>query len=366
MSLVSVGDVERLLRDPSGAVRAETATKLARAYSNGGFTAAELDQAVLIFRLMVKDAEARVREALALHLKGNRSIPHDIAVTLARDIDAVALPMLAASEVLTAADLIDIILTQRSQAKMRAIAGRARVESDVVKALVGHGDEIVVSTVAGNPGAEFEDETYTLAIERFPASDSVQQRLIDRADLPPAVAERLVATVADHLKGRLLARTALTDAASAAIVLATRERATLSLARDFADAGVAALVAQLKQNQRLTGSIVLRAACMGHDRFFAHALASLCGMSVGQVGQHLRESKGVDALWRLAKLNERLLPAVQAAHAAMRAAGPGQDPGAAATRGVMRAYAEAGIGFAGDGLEDVLTVVNAYAARAPS
>ncbi len=47
-----------------------------------------------IFRIMVKDAEVRVREALAINLKENPNVPHDVAVTLAKDVDQVALPVL--------------------------------------------------------------------------------------------------------------------------------------------------------------------------------------------------------------------------------------------------------------------------------
>lgn len=371
MPLVSVGDVERLMRDPSGAVRAETAEKLARAYTAGAFSAAELDEAVQIFRLMVKDAESRVREALAFHLNSNPLVPHDVAVALARDIDAVALPMLARSPVLRAADLVDIIVTQRNLTKMRAIAARAQVETAVVKALIAHGDEIVVTTVAANPGAEFETDAYALAIDRFGGSEAVQTRLIDRADLPPAVAERLVALVADHLKGRLRTRATLSEGASAAIVLATRERATLSLARDFSDAGVGALIAQLRQNHRLTGSIVLRAICMGQTRFFVQALASLCGGGAGAVQQQLREPMGLETLWRQAKLPARLLPAARAAYDTMHAAESAADLAAAdlasaVARAIRHAYRDAPVSLPRADLEDLQVRLNQYAIAEPA
>ena len=58
---------------------------------------------------MIKDAEVRVREALAQNLKENPDLPHDVALSLAQDVDQVALPILQFSDVLTDDDLIEII-----------------------------------------------------------------------------------------------------------------------------------------------------------------------------------------------------------------------------------------------------------------
>ena len=75
-------DVAQLLADPSGRARAETAGKIAAGFNTGDLTAEERQLAEEIFRLMVQDAEVRVREALAHSLKENPGVPHDVAVSL--------------------------------------------------------------------------------------------------------------------------------------------------------------------------------------------------------------------------------------------------------------------------------------------
>ena len=123
-------DVSRLLSDPSVDTRVETAAKIADGFNAGALSDGERKMAEEIFRVMVKDAEVRVREALALNLKESSGIPHDVAVSLAKDVEQVALPVLQFSDVLTDDDLIEIIASQ-SPEKQVAIAKRKNVSDNV-------------------------------------------------------------------------------------------------------------------------------------------------------------------------------------------------------------------------------------------
>ena len=100
-------DVARLLTDPSAQTRAETAAKIAQDFGADRLTPEEREMAQEIFRIMAKDAEVRVREALSFNLKENSAIPHEVAKAFAQDVDLVALPILQFSEVLTDEDLIE-------------------------------------------------------------------------------------------------------------------------------------------------------------------------------------------------------------------------------------------------------------------
>jgi len=114
-------DVQRLLQNSSGLARAATATKIAQQFDRGEFTPAQRKIVEDIFRLMIRDAEVRVRQALAENLKRIPGVPHDVAIILARDVEAVALPMLEFSEVLTSEDLVAIVRSQGEE-KQKAVA----------------------------------------------------------------------------------------------------------------------------------------------------------------------------------------------------------------------------------------------------
>ncbi|MEE8517412.1 MAG: hypothetical protein V3T02_12295, partial [Alphaproteobacteria bacterium] len=94
-SSLSQADVVRLMKDRSPVVRAETAARVAHNFDINKKTLsnAERQLALDIFRLMVRDAEIQVRQALSDNLKKCPEVPHDIALELARDVDEVALPM---------------------------------------------------------------------------------------------------------------------------------------------------------------------------------------------------------------------------------------------------------------------------------
>ena len=116
-------DVAELLADLSVEARAGTVASLASEFQQGTLTESERSMVEDIFRIMVKDAELRVRMALAQNLKENPGVPHDVALNLARDVESVSLPILRFSEVLTDEDLIEIVHGQGA-AKQVAIASR--------------------------------------------------------------------------------------------------------------------------------------------------------------------------------------------------------------------------------------------------
>lgn len=313
---------------------------------------------------MVKDVEVRVRQALAENLKHNTTIPRDITVTLASDVDPVALPMLSASQVLTAEDLVSIIHGQRSVPKMEAIAERPMVQGAVVDALVENGTETVVAKVVANPGAVMTTHTFLRIVDKYGRSEAVQEPLIARADLPVLVIERLVNLVSDRLRQNLFDLHRLSNDTVMNLVLATRERATIDIARGFSDAGVAALVSQLKHTGQLTGSLVLRAICMGHLHFFEHALAALAGMPLANALLLISDPNGLRNVWLKAGLSSAMLPAVRAAReAATEMEHEGRDLDAETfsrriVERIMTQYETFGVEFERDDLEYLFTQIN--------
>ena len=278
---LSVSDVARLIDDPSAANRANAAGKVASRYEDGALSDTERQIAEDIFRVMVKDAEERVRTALVTHLKHAPELSSDVAVVLAKDAsDAVAVPMLEFSEALSDEDLIDIVRTQGSQ-RQTAVASRPTVSPAVSDVIVDHGDETAVATLVGNEGAEVADSTMHKVVDRFGDSEKVQTPLVMRSSLPIAVSERLVAKVSDKLIDRLVTHHELPGGLADDLVLQIRERATLGLlTADSNDSDVEMLVEALVRNRRSTPSILLRAICVGDLGFFEAALAKMAGISV--------------------------------------------------------------------------------------
>ncbi|MDA1088716.1 MAG: DUF2336 domain-containing protein [Proteobacteria bacterium] len=307
-------DVSRLLADPSSDTRVATATKIAEGFSAGTLSDGERRMAEDIFRVMVKDAEVRVREALALNLKDNSSIPHDVAVSLAKDVEQVALPVLQFSDVLTDADLIEIIASQSSE-KQVAIAKRTVVSESVSENLVDSGNEQAVVSLIANEGARISESALLKAVDNFGKNEDVQDAMVHRPKLPVRVSERLVTVVSEKFAADLIGRPDLPDNMVTDLILQTRERAVISLSSDSDEGDVETLVKQLHENGRLTPSIILRGLCMGDLTFFEAGMAELAGVSLMNARSLIHDSGklGLRTLCRQAKIPLPQLVAVRAA-----------------------------------------------------
>jgi uncharacterized protein (DUF2336 family) len=306
-------DVQRLLTDPSPNTRAEMAGKVA-----GQFTAHLSDsERVLaedIVRLMARDVATRVRAALADSLKTTTSIPRDVALSLARDVEEVSLPFIEVSTVLTDADLVEIIRSGSAD-KQTAVAKRPAVSEQVADVLVERGSEKAVATLLSNDGAQVGEKAMGRALDRFPDSALIAEPLVNRAKLPVTVAERLVALVSEQLRDRLVAKHELPNDIAADIVLQSRERATYGLVGGAGDQDLERLVVQLRRNNRLTPSLLLRALCMGDVPFFEVAVAQLGQVPVSNARLLIHDAGrlGLRSLFDRTGLPPKLYPALRIA-----------------------------------------------------
>ncbi|GAB6053704.1 DUF2336 domain-containing protein [Magnetospira thiophila] len=360
--ILSSKDVAALLTDPSPDARAATAQKIARQFGLASLSPQERQIAEDIFRVMVKDAQVRVREALAESLKENPAIPLDVARALAEDVETVALPVLQFSEVFSDEDLIEIIQGQ-SVEKQMAIAQRKRVSEGVSGALVDKGNETVVATLVSNQGANISEQSLQKVVETFGDSEAVQGAMVARKEIPSTVIERLVTHLSAHYQMELAQRYDLTDHMAADLFLASRERAVLGIGAESSDEQLSRMVAQMQHTGRLTPSILVRALCMGDLRFFEFAMSHLAQVPLENARLLIHDEGylGLKGIFRKAKLPETYYPAVRAAVAAMHQTmldGGERDRERYARRIIERVltqYGDLGVQFESDDLEYLLT-----------
>jgi uncharacterized protein (DUF2336 family) len=314
VSSLSQSDIDRLLAEPSARVRADVARKLAGEIDNPQLTQSELEMAQDIVRVMAKDAEMAVRRALSQNLRGAKRLPHDVAVRLANDVEAVALPILTFSSVLTDADLIDIV-RRGSVAKQEAIAGRPDVSEQVSDALIESAHETAVTALMENKTARISDSSLGKAVDRFAQSEKVKASIVRRERLPVTVTERLVALVSEKLQEYLVTHHELPVSLATDIVLQSRERTIINFSTGSSEEEIERLVRRMHANQRLTPTIVLRAICMGDMEFFAASLAVMAKVPVpnAHVLIHDAGRKGLVSLYEKAGMPPRLLAAVRVA-----------------------------------------------------
>ena len=283
-------DVLKLAEDSSVERKIETVSKLASFYDEQGLSVEEIKLAEDIFKVMVKDAEVIVRQALSENLKENNRIPRDLAISLASDVESVSLPFIEVSDMLTTEDLLNIVSSENEQ-KQKAVAKRKNLASEVSHVIVEKCNENVVETLIENQTAKISEKTYSKVIEKYGENEKIKERMVYRTELPINIVEELVTKVSEKLQSRLITHHNIPMDMAMDLVVQIRERATLSLSDESGtDDKVRELVLELKEKGRLTKSIIIRAICMGDLKFFEHSLSVLVEKDVLDIRKTLNRN----------------------------------------------------------------------------
>ena len=309
------GDIRSLVRGATPDERAAAAEKLC--VTIGGSELSDADRALAqdILRIIARDMTEMVRRALAVTLKESPVVPRDVAMHLASDVAAVALPILSFSPAFTDDDLAEVVRLG-GPVRQLAIARRPRLSSRVTDVLADAADEPAVHAACSNPGAEFSEGGLARVLERFERSERVLAAVALRAALPLSIAEKLIGLLVGELRDQLAARYGLTETAAAEVAELTRERATVDLVDEAGrSADIKAFVAHLNKERRLSASVLLRAAAQGQMSFFEWGVAELACVPHHRTWLMIHDAGplGLRAIYERAGLPARLYGAFRAA-----------------------------------------------------
>ena len=311
---LTADDVSRLLANNSPTVIIDIADKIGDAYSHTAMKPNDSQATEQIFRLLMRDAEVRVRATLAEHVKSSTTLPRDIAMSMARDVEEVALPMLEFSEVFNDKDLLDLVSSSQENSKFVAIAKRDHVSTIVSDRLISKGNDEVASALVNNNGADLSEKGLEKIVTSFPKNDSLMEALSNRPQLPSTITEKLISAVSSTLSLKLKEKYKLPEANIEQEVEKTRESETLKLVSiTHSQEDVTKLVNQLMTFQRLTPSIILSSLCQGNFCFFETSLARLSNIPVSNARTLIsdRGDLGFRAIYNKSGLPDTLFPAVK-------------------------------------------------------
>jgi uncharacterized protein (DUF2336 family) len=273
----------RLLADDENEdVRAELAVKIARLMP--GLSERESSHifalTVETLECLARDAAVRVRAILAEEIKDLRCVPREIALTLARDLNAiVASPMLQYSPLLSDADLIEVIACGQVQEVLTAIAARRPLNEDVSEKLVQSLNVPAVAALLVNPDSRIRKETMDRIIDQAEEINAWHLPLALRADLSARAIRRIGSLVGASILERLAARNDLSD--TTRTYLNRELRARLAENADVAPSGAspAERIAAARREGRLDGLFVEQAAQAGQRETVILALAVLANVT---------------------------------------------------------------------------------------
>jgi uncharacterized protein (DUF2336 family) len=308
-------DVRTLVKGATPDERALAARKLCVTMDREALSDEDRALAADILRVMAADAAEKVRTAIAETLRASDVVPHDVALRLARDVEAVSLPLLSFSPVFTDDDLAEIVRLG-GPVRQVAIARRPEISRVVTDSLAEHGGERALTVACANPGADFSDGSLNQIVDRFEKSERVLAAMAYRQVLPLSVSERLVTLVSEQVREHLVTHHALSAQAALEIATGAAERATVDIVDQAGrTADVKGLVTHLQAERRLTASLLLRALAHGHMTFFEWGVAELAGVPHHRTWLMIHDAGplGLRAIYERAGLPARIFPAFRAA-----------------------------------------------------
>jgi uncharacterized protein (DUF2336 family) len=309
------GDIRSLVKGATPNERAAAAEKLCGAIATSELTDADRAMAQDILRIMARDMTEMVRRALAVTLKDSAVVPRDVAMHLASDVAAIALPILSFSPAFTDEDLAEVVRLGGAIRQL-AIARRPRLTPAVTDVIAEAGDEPAVHAACSNPGAEFSEGGLARVLERFERSERVLAAVALRSALPLSIAEKLIGLLAGELRNQLAERYGLAAGPAGELAELTRERATVDLVDEAGrSADLKAFVAHLAKEGRLTSSLLLRAAAQGQMAIFEWGVAELACVPHHRTWLMIHDAGplGLRAIYDRAGLPARLYGAFRAA-----------------------------------------------------
>lgn len=144
------------------------------------------------------------RAAVARRLADDARAPSRLVERLIADDVAVSTPILSRFPGIQRETLLAVAL-DGGPAEASAVASRLDVDSDLIRILARHADDLVVETLAANGAARFGDHVLAALVERAGRAPGVAAALLRRTDLDPAALAPLYLEADPDLRAKIRA-----------------------------------------------------------------------------------------------------------------------------------------------------------------
>ena len=205
-----------------------------------------------VFQCLMHHIETSAKALLSNRLAPvDRAPPFTVRALAFDDLIEVAAPVLSQSERLDDQTLIETA-RNKSQAHLMAISTRRTLSGAVTDVLVQRGNDEVVQSVVGNPGAEFSERGFARLVNRAEGNDSLATCIGLRPNIPRHVYLKLLAKASATVRTKLEATNQpMAQEVSSAVREATRLARSAPTAMTQETAIAHALVKSLYEDGRL-------------------------------------------------------------------------------------------------------------------
>jgi uncharacterized protein (DUF2336 family) len=262
--------------------RAEATSALARAYLHSDLSEEDRLAAEAAMTVLLDDPSPLVRRALAEALAPAAEAPQTVVLALANDQPEIAEIIAGRSQLLTEAELVDLI-GQGNERVQRAVAARVPVSTSLAAAIAEVGAPGACLVLIENSDAAVAPPALAKIAARHGHLAAIRETLLLNPKLPVETRQMLVATLSNTLATFVAEREWLPAERATKVAREACDRATVALASEVDGERVAPLIRHLRTSGQLTAGLVLRALLVGNVHFLVEALAELANITPRRV-----------------------------------------------------------------------------------
>jgi uncharacterized protein (DUF2336 family) len=307
-------ELQSTLAHGTVARRVETLRRVTDLFINGAVEFSDGQIALFddVFQCLMHHIETSARVLLSNRLAPiDRAPPLTVRALAFDDVIEVAAPVLSQSERLDDATLISAARS-KSQAHLMAISTRKVLSGAVTDVLVQRGNDEVVQSTVGNPGAEFSERGYDRLVNRAEGNDTIATCVGLRPNLPRHLYLKLLAKASATVREKLeTANPPIADQVSNAVREATRIARSAPSAMTKETVIAHALVKSLYEDGRLDEYQVTAFAEAGKFDEANAAIAALANVPVS-VAENMMVETRAEGVMILAKVSGMSWPTVKA------------------------------------------------------
>jgi uncharacterized protein (DUF2336 family) len=185
------------------------------------------------------------------------------------------------SPLLREEDVLDLI-ARASVAHHEAIAGRPHISERVTDALVVSESQSVLMALVRNATARISQSGYATLVEKSRSVAPMQEPLIHRPDLPPALADKMCEWVSDALKTYIKSNYNVAPKALDKIVAEAEKSVRHEVPDAHPEDSAHKLIEKLAASGQLKASFLMRVLNQGQVDLFDLAFAELTGTELSR------------------------------------------------------------------------------------
>ena len=279
-SVIAVGDAD---------ARIALARQLVALVADQTTPEIEIEQVGPVLLRLAVDDDKSVRHVLAQEFSTSNRIDAELAFAIISDDDDIALPFLATTSALTAAQLC-VIARVGDEARQNVLASRVDVPAEVAEHIIGQGGAGACLALIDHPHVVLEEMDFRVLYKRFGNNSEIVERLMARADIPAEIRITQARRTAARMR-QMMAEKGWIAANDASDLCADAEdNAVMQVLVDSTEAARAKALAFMAAKKLLTPAFVVRSAALGQMTLVEAALAHLTGFTPQRTAQQMYDT----------------------------------------------------------------------------